>query len=151
MNNNTLLRLLQQNMNDLEEAKKWLERSFDLCQKIGIKEKYSPAEFDAFENLTSRFARTTDFIINKVFRSIDKLELETSGTVIDVLNRAHKRGIIQNVSEIRGIKELRNEIAHEYTNRDLAEIFKDVLSSSAKLFVVIEAAKKYCNTIQILP
>ena len=46
------------------------------------------------ENLTSRFSRTIDLIVNKVFRSIDYVELEDSGTLIDVVNRAEKRELI---------------------------------------------------------
>lgn len=145
MTNKKSLNILQKNLEDLQESQKWLKRSFELCKKIGFKKNYAPTEFDTFENLTSRFARTTDFIINKIFRSIDKLELETSGTTIDVLNRAHKRGIIKNVSELRDIKELRNEIAHEYTNRDLNELFKDVFNATIKLFPIIENIIEYCQ------
>ena len=46
------------------------------------------------ENLTSRYSRTIDLIVNKVFRSIDYVELEDSGTLIDVVNRAEKRELI---------------------------------------------------------
>jgi hypothetical protein len=35
-----------------------------------------------------------DVILNKVFRSIDAIELEDGGTLLDVVNRAEKRGII---------------------------------------------------------
>lgn len=139
------LQLLRQNLSDLSESKKWLERSFNLCQTIDIKEQYLPTEFDTFENLTSRFARTTDFVINKVFRSIDKVELEISGATLDVLNRAHRRGIIDNVSEIREIKELRNEIAYAYSNKELVEIFKEVLIYSVKLFAIIDNTRQYCR------
>ncbi len=130
---------LEKARSDLSETNKWLQRSFDICQKIGIKKTYLPDEFDAFENLTSRFARTCDFLINKVYRAIDKAELEETGTLIDTLNKAEKRGLINTVQEIREIKELRNIIAHEYAGAKLLEIFQAVFRHTPTL---MEAVKK---------
>ena len=65
------------------------------------------------ENLTSRYSRTIDLIVNKVFRSIDYVELEDSGTLIDVVNRAEKRELIHSAMRIRELKDLRNGIVPE--------------------------------------
>ena len=118
----------------MDDAAKWLKRSYGLCQEVGLKETYTPEEFDHFEVLTSRYGRTIDLIVNKAFRTIDYFELESGGTIIDVINRAHKRGIIHSVDEIREMKELRNEISHEYANRQLQSIFKSVLSFTPRIF-----------------
>jgi len=40
-----------------------------ICRGIGIKENYTGDEFDAFETLTARFARSSDMLIQKIFRS----------------------------------------------------------------------------------
>jgi hypothetical protein len=40
------------------------------------------ADFDAFESLTSRYARVTDMILQKLFRCLDAVELEDSGTLL---------------------------------------------------------------------
>jgi hypothetical protein len=64
--------------------------------------------FDAFENLTSRYARTLDILINKVLRTIDIAELEEPGTIIDIINRSEKRGIIPNAYRVRELKDLRS-------------------------------------------
>ena len=130
-------------LNDLCESQRWLDRSFGICKKIGVKDEYTAEEFDAFENLCSRFARTSDLIIQKVFRCIDKIELEDGGSLIDVVNRAHKRGIVNSVDKIREIRELRNEIAHEYTDRNLKELFSRILQLSEDLFEIIENIKVY--------
>jgi hypothetical protein len=66
---------LRSNLKSLEASGGWLHRSFDICSKIGTKTEYTPEEYDAFENLTSRYARTVDFLISKVMRSIDAVEL----------------------------------------------------------------------------
>ena len=95
MNQNDLIDLLKETLSRMDDAAKWLERSRGICQKIGIKESYEDGEYDAFETLTSRFARASDMLLQKVFRAIDRVELEEGGTLLDVLNRAEKRGLEQ--------------------------------------------------------
>ncbi len=128
---------------DLAETARWLERSFSICEQIGIKENYSPVELDAFEVLTSRFARSIDFLIQKIYRGLDVLELEPQGTIIDTIQRAHKRGLIDAPQVVRQMKELRNEIAHEYTNRDLILLFKDIFQFTPMLLSYIHRALAY--------
>jgi uncharacterized protein YutE (UPF0331/DUF86 family) len=137
--------LLKEILIGLSDSEKWLKRSYSQCQEIGIKENYSADEFDSFENLTSRFSRAVDFLINKVYRCIDHIELENTGTLIDVVNRAHKRGLIDSVEKLREIKELRNEIVHEYTSKQLKSIFDDVFNNTAMLFDLIENVRVYCE------
>jgi hypothetical protein len=140
-----LNKILLDFLKGLSDAEKWLRRSYLKCQQIGIKENYTDEEFDDFENLTSRFGRTIDFLINKVYRCIDQIELENSGTVIDVVNRAHKRGLLDSAVEIRKIKEIRNEIVHEYTSKELKKIFEDVFLQAPLVFELIERAQVYCK------
>lgn len=134
---------LQKSLLDLAETKKWLHRSFLICQKIGIKKEYTPEEFDAYENLTSRFSRTSDLLINKVYRAIDQVELEPSGTIIDILNKAEKRNLVDSVQEIREIKELRNMIAHDYANSQLKEIFQTIFKHIPVLSRLVDKAIEY--------
>ena len=132
----------------LDESLFWLKRSYDVCEKIGIKEEFTPEEFDAFETLTSRFARTGDMVLQKAFRSIDKVELTDGGTLLDVLNRAHKRGLIESVDEVRLIRELRNDIAHEYKTEKLESLFKEVLEVTPRLMQIIATVREYCQKYQ---
>ena len=139
------IEVLVQNLGNLDSSIHWLRRSFERCLAIGIKPAYAEDEFDAFENLTSRYARTTDLLVNKVFRSIDAVELVESGSAIDSANRAEKRGLIDSVSRLRGLKELRNEIAHEYDTDDLADLFGAVLAAAPELFQTAERTGAYCE------
>jgi hypothetical protein len=134
---------LFEDLEELDEALHWLKRSYQICRAIGIKPKYKEDEFDAFEILTGRFARLSDMLIQKVFRSIDKIEFENEGTLLDVLNRSHKRGLISSIDEIREIRELRNDISHEYTPRELKELFEDTLRHTTVLFEIIDRVAKY--------
>lgn len=124
---------LAQDLELLEKSLLWLKRSYDICSAFGDKTAFSPEEYDAVETLTSRYARTSDILIQKIFRSIDKVELEDRGTMIDVVNRADKRGLFESVNEIRAIRDLRNQIAHEYSNEELEKLFADVMRFTPRL------------------
>jgi len=42
-------------------------------------------------------------------------------------------------------RELRNEIAHEYSMRDISEIFEDVLKCTEKLKIILASAQTYIH------
>uniref|UniRef100_A0A7C3EFM7 DUF86 domain-containing protein n=1 Tax=Gracilinema caldarium TaxID=215591 RepID=A0A7C3EFM7_9SPIR len=147
MSDSALL-VLEQNLTNLVSSLRWLKRSYDHCQAIGLRNTYTEDEFDAFENLCSRYARTTDLIINKVLRSIDAVEFIEAGSLIDATNRAEKRGIIDSVSELRDFKDLRNEIVHEYETEDLTELFALVFKAVPNLITVAERILHYCERYQ---
>jgi len=142
---NEALLVLQEFLEQMQESLKWLRRSYDQCKAIGVKENYTEDEFDKLENLCSRFARSIDLIVNKVFRSLDKVELEDGGTLIDVVNRAEKRGLIESVDEIREMKDLRNQIVHEYLSDALIGLIGEVFEYTPKLFEVQDRIRKYCK------
>ncbi|MDR0642126.1 MAG: hypothetical protein LBG07_06685 [Treponema sp.] len=142
---NAALDVLKTNLESLKQSIKWLRRSYDICMGIGTKDNYTEDEFDHFENLTSRYARTTDLLIGKVLRSIDSVELMNSGSIIDAANGAEKRGIVESVSKLRDLKDLRNAIAHEYETEDIKTLFSLALASSSQLFEIADKAIKYCG------
>lgn len=128
-----------------DQSKKWLERSYNICMGIGVKETYTDDELDDLEALSGRFSRASDILIQQVYRTIDEVELESGGSVLDRLNRAEKRGIIDSVREVREIRELRNSISHEYEFEGLIEIFHDTLSLTPRLIHLIDQAMMYCH------
>ena len=91
-----LLDLLKRELKLLGDAEKILKYSFENCKKIGIKGKYILPELDQFEAFTGRFARLSDIVIQKIFRLIDRIDLEEEGTVRDRINRSEKKGLIKN-------------------------------------------------------
>ncbi len=125
----------------------WLTLSLNECAKIGIKSDYTADEFGRFETLCSRFSRSIDFLIRKIFRSIDEYELENQGTLIDVVNNAHKRGLIKNVKEIRLMKDIRNTIVHEYVEEGLIPTFSDVLTYSVNLVDIMQTTERYIDDL----
>ena len=115
------------------------------CSQIDLGASLSDPEFDAFETLTSRFARVSDMVLQKVFRSIDRLELEDGGTLLDVLNRAEKRGLVASADQFRELRELRNEITHEYALDDLRTLFASVIEHTPILFAILDHTRAYCS------
>ncbi len=137
--------LLAAALEDLQKATKWLERSYQKCQPIAGKKSLTDDDLDKMENLTSRFARATDLLIQKVYRTVDIVEFESNGTLIDVINRSHKRNLFESVEDIRSIKDLRNEISHDYAHMaNLSAIFKRVVEKTPALFALIDRALQYC-------
>ena len=127
----------------LEKQLFWIEISFDECSKIGIKTEYSVEEFGKFETLCSRYSRGIDFLIRKFFRTIDAYEFENQGTLIDVVNHAHKRGLFEDIEELRIMKDIRDTIVHEYIEDDLVEVFEEVLQYTAILIAIIKNSINY--------
>jgi uncharacterized protein YkvS len=137
--------VLRQNITTLNSSFNRLQNTYNNCVRIGIKPGYTDEEFDSFEVMTSRYARTTDLLINKTLRSLDIVEFVDGGTIIDVVNRTAKRGIISDVTDLRNLKDLRNAIAHEYETEDIAAFFAAVLQAVPRLFETIKRLNTYCE------
>ena len=134
--------------NDLDSMNKMiisLYSAFEICKEIGQKNSYTEEEFMYFDVLTSRFSRLSDFIIQKAFRTIDKIDGEDTGTVRDRLNRAEKKELLSGADDFADIRNLRNNITHEYIPEEMAEIFHNVLQFTPILKDNVERIKKYCK------
>jgi len=137
--------ILRENINVLNLSADWVRHSYEQTEAIEIKSKYAVEEFDKLENLTSRYARTTDMLVNKVLRSIDTVESEDTGTIIDTMNRAEKRGIISSAELLHTIKDLRNNIVHEYEIAEITRFFADVKKCTPLLLDIIKNVNVYCE------
>ena len=114
----------------LEKQLFWLDYSYQQLKDSSATDNFSIEQFNQFENLCSRYARTIDFLVRKYFRCLDDVEFENQGTLIDVVNNAHKRGLFLDIELIRQIKDIRNEIVHEYLDDGLQSVFIDVLNTA---------------------
>ena len=140
---NDLVILLKKELLAMNEAGKILKYSFDLCHKIGIKENYLLEEMDHFEAFTSRFARLSDLLIQKVFRLIDQLDFDDEGTVRDRINRAEKKRLIESAEEFFSIRIVRNDIAYEYECEEIKEIYKKVFELTPILLKSLDSIHLY--------
>lgn len=85
-------------------------------------------EFEPWEALASRFARTTDIFLSKYIRFLI-LEKDPGfrGEMRDILDKAEKIGLVSNADKWMQIRELRNKIAHEYSKEDILKTLGDIL------------------------
>ena len=116
--------LLEQGLAELANARRHLDYSFQ--QVAGLSDALEAAteeQLESAEAFTGRFARSVDLLVNKVLRSLDRVELKPEGTLLDVINRAQKRGLVARTEELREMKDVRNMIAHDYAGAKAAEIF----------------------------
>lgn len=136
--------LLSEELHQLQEAADVLNYSYKKCKRILKKKKFSNTDLEALDSLTSRFARLSDLIIQKMFKSIDKANLEGDGTVRDRINRAEKNGLIKGADIFVEIRKLRNTISHEYA-ANVKEIIEKALEFSPALLESVELIKGYCK------
>jgi hypothetical protein len=118
------LKLLEQSLAELAGARRHLDYSFQQVTGLsGTLEGATERQLESAEAFTGRFARTVDLLVNKALRSLDRVELNPEGTLLDVIHRAEKRGLIDRAEELREMKDVRNMIAHDYAGARAAEIF----------------------------
>jgi hypothetical protein len=137
------LSLLQTELELMDKATEYLRYSYKRCQTLESKEQFTHEELEHFESLTSRFARLSDLLIQKIFRLIDQLDLEGAGTIRDRINRAEKKDLISHAAQFVDIRELRNNITHEYDPTAMLIIFKDVMHYCPMLFDAVERVHRY--------
>ncbi len=138
---------LESSLQDLRSLESWLRRSYELYLPVCGKSSLQPEDYDAIEALTSRYARTIDLLVRKLFRAIDAFELETGGSLLDTVLRAEKRGLIPSSEQVRLMTELRNEIIHDYAHPHLEALFGDVMESTPAVFEIMEKTQAYSQNI----
>lgn len=137
-----------------KEITERLEREFDVCDKhiLRINEALEglgvniPMSADCYSNLTTeqvrcidqfifRFSKLQDSMGAKIFRYIlEYLDEDiTALPMRDILNRLERYLIIPSADEWTYIRELRNEISHDYPllETDVAAILNEQFSKSA--------------------
>lgn len=139
---------LEQGLAELALARTHLDFSFQ--QVGGLPDHLKGATAEQLANVeafSSRFARTVDLLVNKVLRSLDWVEMKTEGTLLDVVNRAEKRGFIERALELREMKDVRNIIAHDYAGVKAAEIFAYCRDQKPRLDSICNSVAAYAAAI----
>lgn len=111
-----------------EKAAKALRFSYDRTESVPdtTDQAVAPEQAERLEALAARFARLSDILVQKVFRAIDAIELVDEGTLLDRLARMEKRRVIDSTETWKKIRELRNQIAHDYVLKDLHHLYNQV-------------------------
>ena len=139
------LELLQQNWNLLMKSMESLNLSVEKVSKIKKKGEYTFEEMESFDSLTSKFGRTSDIFLQKIIRTIWALLHETQMPLIDVLNKSEKIGLIESADNLLEIRDIRNQIAHEYLPEAIQDLITDVLEFSKQLDFNIQKCRQFIS------
>ncbi len=150
--NDQLMReLLQSEWMLLEVSLETLLLSVTKCKAIGIKPEYTFEEQESFDSLTSKFNRTSDLFTQKVLRTTWMLLHEPFVPFIDMMNKGEKMQILCSANQMIEIRDLRNQIAHEYIPEAIGELvpevidFSELLAKNIKCCNIFLSGRKWIN------
>lgn len=103
------------------------------------------SDFEPVDAFFSRFWRMIDFIFQQNFRTIFKIETlsDWNPTLREVIFLMWKIWIVKNIDEIIELKELRNEITHEYLNSNIEKDVKRIIKLENTIFNLFKNVKSY--------
>ena len=120
-----------------------LQQSRDKTHQLLQQSELSFEELESIDSLTSKFSRTSDIYLQKVLRSIWMLLREDTVPLIELLNRAEKLMIIVSAEELLQMRDIRNQIAHEYLPEAVLELASEVVVMTTLLQKNIEQTERF--------
>ena len=132
-NDQLIKELLQTEWSLLEGSLKTLLHSVEKCRSIGIKPEYSFENQESFDSLTSKFSRTSDLFTQKIIRTSWMLLHESYAPFIDMMNSSEKIRLIKSADQMIGIRDMRNQIAHEYIPEAIRDLVPEVIELTKQL------------------
>jgi hypothetical protein len=130
----------------LSSAVATLKLSVTKCELIGKKENYTFEELESFDSLTSKFNRASDIFTQKVLRSLWMLLHEEFVPFIDMMNQCEKMMIIRSSDNMIAIRDLRNQITHEYIPDAIRDLVPEVIELTNSLTENIEECRKFLES-----
>ena len=127
----------------LQRSLKGLQQSRDKTHQLLQQSEFSFEDLESIDSLTSKFSRTSDIYLQKVLRSVWMLLCEDTVPLIDLLNRAEKLMIIVSAEELLQMRDIRNQIAHEYLPEAVPELAKEVVVMTTLLQKNIEQTEPF--------
>ena len=147
MKSKNLAAVLERNRRLLARALQSFKKSVVKCQSISLNEPLSFEDEESFDSLTSKFARTSDIFTQKVLKSVVLLLREDAPTFVDRMNLCDKLLLIPSADTLITIRDLRNLIAHEYSEDQLLEIYKETLDLSEQLIYAIQQTEQSLDKV----
>lgn len=140
------IKLLNKNSELLKKSLIDFEKSINKCKTINLEENLTFEEQESLDALASKFARISDIFTQKIIKSVAIIYRENCNTFIDRINFAEKIGLIPDASVLIEIRDLRNDIAHEYIDENLILLYKKLIELSQKLLIIIDNSFKNIET-----
>ncbi|GAA4648600.1 hypothetical protein GCM10023116_08690 [Kistimonas scapharcae] len=137
--------LLEKQMPQMCKAVDSLAWSLKRCLPLPIAS-LDAAGQEKIEALTVRFVRVSDILIQKIFRLVDDLEMNHSGTIRDRINRMEEKGLIGSARDFIEIRELRNAIAQAGDDDASGTLYRDVIRLSPLLICTPDNVRHYLGS-----
>ncbi|SEU16456.1 hypothetical protein SAMN05444285_1688 [Draconibacterium orientale] len=137
------IQLLREELDLLDKSVRTLKLSVSKCMQIGRKEEYSFEEMESFDSLTSKFGRTSDLYTQKVIRTIWILLHEPFIPFIDLLNQSEKMKLINSADQLLEVRDLRNQITHEYIPEAITGLVPEVIEKCDYLLANINTTLEF--------
>ena len=140
-----IIDLLQSELVLLQAAVDTLQMSVSKCKTIGIKENCTFEELESFDSLTSKFNRTSDIFTQKVLRSVWMLLHEPFVPFIDMMNKGEKMLMLQSADQMIEIRDLRNQITHEYIPEAIRDLVPEIIELTSQLIENINKCRLFID------
>jgi len=136
------LKLFCENWRLYLKSVEWLKVSLKRVETVNLQEKWNNEDYERVETLFARYCRSVDILLNKVLRGLDFLELEEPLRKLDIVIRAEKRGFVESYDLLIEMKDLKNELSHEYIEEALKNRLEEVVEKSKLLLEITEKILK---------
>ena len=94
----------------------------------------SEDQLETWDGFAPRFARSSDLFLSKYIKAyVSKDDPAFDGGFRDYLNRAEKLELIDSVDQWLDIRDMRNVVVHEYSEKDLEKFFEKLIKYSPLL------------------
>jgi|TARA_B100000745_G_scaffold294707_1_gene238027 hypothetical protein len=135
--------ILKQHWDLLLRSLKTLQQSREKTQVYLNKTDLNFEELESIDSLTSKFGRTSDIYLQKVLRTVWLLLREDTVPLIDLLNRAEKLRMILSADQLLQMRDIRNQITHEYLPEAAPELALEVNRKTEQLAQNIEQTERF--------
>jgi len=100
-------------------------------------------ELETWESFAARHARVVDLFLTKYLRTfVLRNDPGFSGSLRDFANQAEKLGLLDSADDWMALRELRNVVAHEYSDHDAEAFFTTLRESAARLLALSDKLGK---------
>jgi hypothetical protein len=146
MREKELKNIFCENLEHFKKSINWLKISYNKCSKIDLSSGFDGLEeneIESLEALSNRFTRAIDILLHKVLKSLDIIELEDVSRSLDIVIRAEKRNLVEDYNYLIELKDLRNELSHEYIEDYIVDKYKEILKNIPAIVLIYKNIVNY--------
>ena len=152
MNTNRLK--IEKYLNECKKHKIRIEKSYAKVKEIfpisaPRYQSLSDDEIGAIDQYLFRFAKLQDTLGNRLFRLIVSEYEDNINqlTFIDILNRLEKIGVLDDVNIWRKLRDIRNDISHQYDDepQEMAEALNNIFAYKSELLKIFDKIERFIN------